>query len=220
MTNSLASALAKFYAEVSTIEKTAKAQYGSFADLSGVLSMVNPALSKCGLSVTQTFEDDADNRFLVTTLRCDSETVSSKTKLITEGGRGNPLHTWGGAVTYQRRYALLAILNISAGIEDTDGAEMTPEPAAKKAPTKKATPKPAPAPAAAPAADDGDAPLTEDQRKELFAGIQAAPEELRKKLVAEFIKDFNITGDKISTAITAKKHWSWIQTFLQLHQPA
>ncbi len=124
--------------------------------------------------------------------------------------------------THRRALCATAAFTFGLGFELWAKAEVAeaeaPEPAAKKAPAKKATPKPAPAPApaAAPAATDDDAPLTEDQRKELFAGIQAAPEELRKKLVADFIEAFNITGDKISTAITAQKHWSWIQTFLQL----
>lgn len=214
MTNSLASALAKFYVEVSTIEKGSKAQYGNFASLSDVLSMVNPALSKCGLSVTQTFEDDASDRFLVTTLRCDGESVSSKTKLITEGGRGNPLHTWGGAVTYQRRYALLSILNIAAGIEDTDGAEMAPEAApepAKKAPAAK---KAAPAPAQP---ESGSEPLTEPQRQELFAAIGATSDEYRKALIKEFVKTFSVKGDKISTAITSKVHFDYLQQYFADH---
>ena len=118
---SLSAALAKFYTSVGTIHKDATAQYGKYSDLSGVLSVVNPALAAAGLAITQTFDDDADGRYLVTTLHHGTDKIQSRTKLVTEGGRGNPLHTWGASVTYQRRFSLLAMLNLAAGIEDTDG---------------------------------------------------------------------------------------------------
>ena len=45
----ITAALAAFHQTVGTIEKTARAQYGNFADLSTVLSAITPALSKHGL---------------------------------------------------------------------------------------------------------------------------------------------------------------------------
>lgn len=127
----LAQALCDFHSKVSTIHKLTKAQYGLFADLQTVLSAVTPALCECGLAVTQTFNGGD----LITTLHHTSgETVTSSAPLITEGGR-NPLHAWGGAVTYQRRYAILAILNLAAGIEDDDGQSATQSRVQKASPT-------------------------------------------------------------------------------------
>ena len=40
---------------------------------------------------------------------------------VNTGGRGNPMHQEGGAITYCRRYSLLAILGLNAGIPDNDG---------------------------------------------------------------------------------------------------
>ena len=144
----LAEALVHFYGKVGTIHEDAAAQYGTYADLSSVLSVVNPALAESGLAITQTFEDTAEAHFLITTLHHRSgETQTSTTKLVTGGGRGNPLHSWGGSVTYQRRYALLSMLNLAAGIEDTDGNHAappiaTPAQQQQQQPVKKATAKP------------------------------------------------------------------------------
>jgi hypothetical protein len=124
--SSLAAALPLFHQKVKTIHKAAKGQYGEFADLATVLGEVTPKLSECGLSVTQTFEPHGDDDMLLVTtlLHSSGDVINSKMPLINvvpSGGRSNPLHAWGGAVTYQRRYALLAILNLAAGIKDDDG---------------------------------------------------------------------------------------------------
>ena len=126
MTAELTKALCAFHRDVSTIHKEAHAQYGKYADLAAVLSTVLPALSKNGLAVVQTFEPCADaEQVLVTTLlHTSGERIESRLPLVVPKGR-NPLHDWGGATTYSRRYALLAILSLSAGIEDDDGEHAT-----------------------------------------------------------------------------------------------
>jgi hypothetical protein len=113
----LITALIRFQTIVPPIHKESMAQYGKFADLTTVLSAVKPALSECGLVVTQVVEGAT----LVTTLwHKNGESISSCTDLITTGGRGNALHTWGGAVTYQRRYTLLALLGLGTEDDDAD----------------------------------------------------------------------------------------------------
>ena len=152
MAENLTSALASFHKAVGTIHKNSKAQYGAFASLADVLSSIATPLSEAGLAVTQTFIPAEGLTLLRTTLRHTSgETVESDAPLITVSGR-NALHDWGGAVTYMRRFTLLAILNLAAGIEDDDGDSADDKPAPKKAPapapkaqTKPATPaQPAP----------------------------------------------------------------------------
>lgn len=117
----LTQALIKFQQSVAPIHKDAKGAHARYATIQAVLAAVQPALIDAGLVVTQTFDD---NR-LVTTLRHEGsdETITSSVPLVIGNGR-NPLHDWGGAVTYQRRYALLAILNLAAGLEDDDGAKL------------------------------------------------------------------------------------------------
>ena len=163
MTANLTSALAAFHKAVGTIHKNSKAQYGNFASLADVLSSIATPLSDAGLAVTQTFIPAEGLTLLRTTLRHTSgETVESDAPLITVSGR-NALHDWGGAVTYMRRFTLLAILNLAAGIEDDDGDSADDKPAPKKAPApaakvqpKSATPAQpaeAPAPTAKPAVE-------------------------------------------------------------------
>lgn len=118
----LVAALCAFQQEVAPIHKDSTGQHSKYASLQAVLAAITPALSKAGLAITQTFATDTSGRTLLrTTLRhISGESDTSVVPLVLADGR-NPLHVWGGAVTYQRRYAILAILNLAAGIEDDDG---------------------------------------------------------------------------------------------------
>ena len=138
----ITAALAAFHQTVGTIEKSARAQYGNFADLSTVLSAITPALSKHGLALVQTFDIQEGEDILVSRLyHTSGETIQSFCRLIrveASGGRQNPLHLWGGSVTYQRRYAALALVGLAAGMEDDDGDIADPPP--RKVQAKKVTP--------------------------------------------------------------------------------
>ena len=122
MSGELTKAHGQFLKDVGTIHKEAKAQYGKFADLAGILSVVNPKLVKNGLSVHQTFRfTDSNQQVLITHLHhVSGECITSEVLMPINQGR-NPLHDWGGAVSYCRRYSLLAILGLQAGIEEDDG---------------------------------------------------------------------------------------------------
>jgi len=122
MSGELTKAHGQFLKDVGTIHKEAKAQYGQFADLAGILSVVNPKLVKNGLSVHQTFRfTDSSQQVLITHLHhVSGECITSEVLMPINQGR-NPLHDWGGAVSYCRRYSLLAILGLQAGIEEDDG---------------------------------------------------------------------------------------------------
>lgn len=128
--SSITAALAAFHKDVSTIEKTARAQYGQFADLSTVLSAVTPALSKNGLALVQTLDTEGDDDILCTTLyHTSGQHLYSRARLVRvegAGGRQNPLHLWGSSVTYQRRFCALALLGLAAGMEDDDGDSAGP----------------------------------------------------------------------------------------------
>ena len=123
MTKEITAALCKFIQQVGTIEEKANAQYGKFADLSTVLSTVNPALAANGLAVVHTTKVVENKNILITNLlHTSGESITSEMLLpVNTGGRGNPMHQEGGAITYCRRYSLLAILGLNAGIPDNDG---------------------------------------------------------------------------------------------------
>jgi hypothetical protein len=119
MGSALTQALCQFHGLVKTIHKDGQAQYGKYATLQAVLAAVTPALCESGLVVTQ---QATPSGTLLTVLRhVSGERIESEVPLVI-GASKNALHGWGGAITYQRRYMLLAILGLAAGIEDDDGA--------------------------------------------------------------------------------------------------
>ena len=123
MTKEITAALCKFIKQVGTIAEKDTAQYGKFADLSRVLSTVNPALAANGLAVVHTTKVLEGKNILITNLlHTSGESITSEMLLPNNtGGGGNPMHKEGGAITYCRRYSLLAILGLNAGIPDNDG---------------------------------------------------------------------------------------------------
>ena len=129
MTKEITLALTKFIQQVGTIEEKDTAQYGKFADLSTVLSTVNPALAANGLAVVHTTKVVEGKNLLITNLlHISGESITSEMLLPNNtGGGGNPMHKEGGAITYCRRYSLLAILGLNAGIPDNDGDFANPD---------------------------------------------------------------------------------------------
>ena len=222
----LTAALAKFHKAVGTIHKSSKAQYGAFASLADVLSAISAPLSDAGLAVTQTFIPTEGCTLLRTTLRHTSgETVDSDVPLITVNGR-NALHDWGGAVTYQRRFSLLAALNLAAGIEDDDGDSADKAPAApaakphvKKPPTPTQTSKPAatkqsPEPAAVepPLLSSGDRDEILAILRETYKSNKTAFERFNAEYRAAFsVPETVKTSDHIQT----KLHGDFAQQFFE-----
>ena len=118
--------------EVGTIveSETAKiqTQKGSgyqykYADLSKVLKVVNPALADNGLFVSNSTKVvEGQNILVVSLFHTSGESLPPSEILLPKGSQSNELYNIGGALTYLRRYLLLAKLNLNAGIEDDDGA--------------------------------------------------------------------------------------------------
>ena len=190
----LTAALIQFHKDVDKIDKTARGNYGKFADLSNVLSTVTPALLKNDLVLTQTFLANS----LVTTLRhVSGEEISSTCDLVLSEGR-NKTQEWGKAVTYQRRYSIVSLLGLVADM-DMDGAMLEETPAAPAKPSK-------------PAADDK--PLTkEDYDKiiESLGKIHAETPAKLKQVAASFKAQFPETGDApLSQSITTEAHVAFI----------
>ena len=128
MTKEITAALCKFIQEVGTIKEEANAQYGKFADLSGVLSVVNPVLAKNGLIVTNTTKIVEDNNILtVQLLHISGDFIPPSEILLPKGIAKNELYSTGQALTYFKRYLLLGLLNLTAGIPDHDGQVYNPD---------------------------------------------------------------------------------------------
>lgn len=221
----LTAALVAFHQDVATIHETSTAQYGAYADLSTVLSAILPALSKHGIRISQSFQpwgDDGSGMLLLTSLKHVSgeEEVSRLPLVRANSSRGNAVHDWGGAVTYQRRYAILAMLGLAAGIKDDDGDAFTASASTssgvsstsnpkKGAPVKASNghAKPAPAPAQPAALDAA-------ELERIKKAIVALSANERTALVAAFRRQFNTPDNQgIADYIKTAEH----ADFLTLH---
>ena len=122
MTKEITAALCKFIQEVGTIEEKSDAQYDKFADLSTVLSVVNPVLAANGLIVTNTTKIVEDKNILsVQLMHISGETLPPSEILLPKGIAKNELYSTGQALTYFKRYLLLGLLTLTAGIPDNAG---------------------------------------------------------------------------------------------------
>ena len=199
----LIEALVSFHKTVPAIGKTANAQYGKFADLETVLSTVTPHLIKNGLVISQTFEpsEGVDPILVTKLLHVSGAELVSRLPMIIGKGR-NALHDFGGSCTYLKRYALLALLGLTADM-DMDGDFADDKPAAKPQAQKKPS-----IPGIAPE----DEALEEDERELIRKIIEEMTPGKREDLCKSFRFAFKL-GDnaKVFPAITARKHQAWIQ---------
>jgi hypothetical protein len=88
-----------------------------YADLADVLEAIEEAISEQGLAVLQTTQDHGrDGTFLITTLAHESDQwIASELKVssIDVGPQ-----VFGSALTYARRYAVLAALALAPEVDD------------------------------------------------------------------------------------------------------
>jgi len=202
----LIEALVKFHKTVPAINKTASAQYGKFADLETVLSTVTPHLIKNGLVISQVFEPSEGLEPILVTklLHISGAELISRLPMVIGKGR-NALHDFGGSCTYLKRYALLAMLGLTADM-DMDGDFADDQPAAK------ATAKPA---AKVQGVSDSDQPLSENDRNLCLGLIKELTPEGLASFCESFRRDFNLKPDaKVAPALTSKKHQYWMNANL------
>lgn len=121
----ISSALLEFQKKVTPIfrDQTAKIKQNNggefrykFADLAAIQEVINPILIECGLIVMQSPVREFELE--TTIIHVESgELVSSCYKMVPAGN--NP-QSQGSTITYQKRYALIAMLNLQ--IKDDDDA--------------------------------------------------------------------------------------------------
>jgi len=202
--SNLAAALIKFHEAVPTIHDNSESHFGGFANLPGVLSNIGPALRTAGLVVSQLPENvDGQPGLRTTLLHTSGESLTSVTLLAVNAGR-NATQEWGKAVTYQRRYALLAALGLCVGIVDNDAdLDEGTKPAAKLEIQQ--------SPKIEGVADD-DQPLTTEQRDMLLGLIAEMKPGKKESFCKSFRFAFKLGDDaKVAPAITSHKHMVWIQ---------
>jgi hypothetical protein len=227
----LPAALAKFQAEHHAAGRDGKGNYGTYTTLAGALAAVQHACA-FGLSHTQTLQPISDDLMVLrTTLMHESgEAVVSDLPLPIrqEGGRGNPMQALGSALTYARRYGLLAIYGIAGDDDDGEGAAPA-APAAKPQTVKKpatptqtakpaATKQPSPEPAAV------EPPLASGERDEILAVLREMFKSNKtafERFNTEYRAAFNVPETvKTSDHIQTKQHGDFAQQFFASLPPA
>lgn len=121
--NHICSALQKFHAENITIEKKGEASISQsvkrkYVKLDDIMNTVRPVLAKYECYVEQHLAGDS---VVTRVVHVSGQFIASKYHYQTwESSHVNNLQRLGGGLTYLKRYAVSAILNIVAD-EDTDG---------------------------------------------------------------------------------------------------
>lgn len=167
----IAKAITEAFGELQDVAKTQTAKAGaysySYATIADALGMARPILSKHGLALMQTAETTAEDVIVHTTIMHSSgEFITHQPTRLASGADAQKT---GSAITYARRYSLMAALGLAT--EDDDGAT-----APKRQEMPKAQSKPPLAPAKASGfrtADKIDG-LTYDERNALLVAVSKA----------------------------------------------
>ena len=132
-------ALAGFQQEVPAIHEATKGYGYTYANLTQILTTINPLLKKHGLGFTQLLNGNSINSII---FHCESgatieSTVELPSDVVLKGM--NKFQVTGSAITYYRRYSLSSILGLVTDV-DADGAgEQLPK-APKKTAIQEARP--------------------------------------------------------------------------------
>lgn len=116
-----------------------------YADLGAVLEAVTEPLANHGLLIVQRFNHNERGPVLITEIvhAATGDKVASELPIVTKDPT-DP-QKLGGAITYARRYSLLAILSLTA--EDDDGNAASQPRQQQRAPAAPPRPQPAAVPA-------------------------------------------------------------------------
>ena len=125
----LFAALAKAQAAMGKAQKNAKNPHfrSTYADLGAVMDACMPALIDNGFCLFQPIGSDEHGAYVETILAHSSgESISCRVPLIV--GK-NDMQGFGSAVTYARRYGLMAMAGIAPEDDDGNAAAKAPPPA-------------------------------------------------------------------------------------------
>lgn len=117
-------AFAKFQELCPTIEKDSTGHNYKYASLPAIIERVKPFLNKTGLVLLQTVDGEQEVK-VTTILACvkGGQVVSTFSVPLAMGqGKMTAIQSIGSNISYMRRYALSAILNIVTD-EDKDGSD-------------------------------------------------------------------------------------------------
>jgi hypothetical protein len=170
------------------------ASYGyRYADLADALSMVRPILAKHGLVVMQNASNpDSDTVAITTMLLHSSGEWMMFSPLVLPNGR--TAQETGSAITYGRRYSLLAVLGLAA--EDDDGASAAPR--QSRPANNRTAPSPAP---------KKPVPVASPEEEEIRRMLAEVNTETAKTIKAEFMTEFGKLADLSKDKVAEARDW-------------
>lgn len=180
--------------------KDAKANYGKYATLGSVIETITEPLHANGIVWFQPLEVLPNSEVVLVTVLVHAETdqkIESRYPVRCKDPQ-DPQKV-GGAVTYARRYALLALLGLAP--EDDDGT-------AASQPAKAPQTRPQPVTAASPPATaNGHAqpPLDNEMTEQTYLdGIAQAPNRKALDAIRDDMSEKKIRTDRLVEAYTAR----------------
>ena len=225
-------ALARFQMEHHAAGKDGKANYGTYTTLAGGLNAVQPA-THLGLSHTQTFEHIVVGEKVVTVLKTrllftgedrDYDTVIESNLPFPDlvPNRGNIMQALGSAITYARRYSLLAIYGLAGDDDDAEGSAPTAaHPAGKVFTAKKEIARSPQRGSNARVVKENPQVAKEfvmgeevpkEQIKALGEELDALPVRQRDKVRTAFRLKFDVSSVNISPFVKTKEHLAFLKS--------
>ena len=128
-------ALKNFQEQCPSLSKPRTAGQGKwsyeYTPLEVMLSVVQPVLLKNDLVLNQTFGCNEHGQTLIVThlVHKSGEEIKGETPLFLPNDMGaKPMFTWGGSITYARRYAIKMILGIEPDMDMNTEEELPAQP--------------------------------------------------------------------------------------------
>ena len=196
--NEIGKALISVQSQVGKIRKDGRGHNYVYATLDHTIDIIRPILVDAGIAISQCMGATDGDTLTTTLIHAESgQWIRSEYSLTAAGMKGvNDAQQMGAAITYARRYCLLAILNIAPG-DDDDAACLTPPP---KAQQRSMAP---PAPRATPPQDN----MTPAQGKKLHAAgslcYGSTWDDVRPKLVNAITKGRSESSNDLTKAEAA-----------------
>ena len=198
----LAQALAQFQAQRHSASRDSKGNYGTYTSLAAALAAAQ-AGTAFGLSHTQTMKpvggDEPAHVLITTLLHTSGDQLTSEILLPSKAeGRGNYMQALGSALTYARRYAILAIYGLASEDDDGQIAAQPPVSPAKREATKAViivTPPQSTQDKVPSATDALVVFLDADRKDRLCAELKASP--AKEAILDSFKVAFNIQAERM-----------------------
>ncbi|MFS6817987.1 ERF family protein [Synechococcus lacustris Tous-12m] len=205
----LAAALCQFQASNTFAPTDSKGNYGAYTSLASVLSICSKA-SEFGLCHIQTIKPIGmaeNSQHVLTTilLHSSGDRIESEMMLPSKAeNQRNPMQALGSALTYARRYALLAIYGLAS--DDDDGQNSAPALATAQ--------RPRPLPASMAVTAEQPTEFLHPQRKaSIVERLKASASKVQ--ILKDFKSEFNISSESVAPGhILLPAHADFIESCL------